>query len=66
MASKARTIVLKAETGHFTVIGQEAKFEITAAEVASLTSSANTKFEELATEMSKRIEEIANTVSGSE
>ncbi|WP_315806570.1 MULTISPECIES: hypothetical protein [unclassified Bradyrhizobium] len=59
--------VLDAEPGHFTVTGQqEASFIINPLQIATLTSSANTTFEELSTEMSKRIEEIANTVSDSE
>jgi hypothetical protein len=61
------TIVLEAEPGHFSITGNnDAKFVLTDAEVATLASSANTKFDAVALEMSKRIEEIANTVSDSE
>ena len=58
--------MLEAEPGHFSVTGNDAKFKLTDAEVATITSSANTKFDAFALEMSKRIEEIAKTVSDSE
>lgn len=58
--------VLNAEPGLFSVSVNEARFRLTDAEVATISSSANTKFEAVAFELSKRIEEIANTVSDSE
>ena len=68
MASKGELthFVLKAEPGDFRVTGNEAAFRLTDAEVATLASSANTKFDAFALEMSKRIEDIAKTVSDSE
>jgi hypothetical protein len=62
-----RAFVLEAEPGHFAVSGNDdVKFRLTDAEVATIASSANTKFDAVALEMSKRIEEIAKTVSDSE
>jgi hypothetical protein len=61
-----KNYVLDAETGHFTITGNDAKFRLTDAEVATISSSANTEFEAVALELSKRIEEIAKTVSDSE
>jgi hypothetical protein len=61
-----KKLVLKAEPGHFTLTGNDAKFRLTDAQVATLSRSANTKFEAVALEFSKRIEEIANTVGDSE
>jgi hypothetical protein len=66
MTSKNETFVLEAEPGHFTITGNDAKFRLTDDEVATIASSANTKFDAVALEMSKRIEEIAKTVSDSE
>jgi hypothetical protein len=60
------TYVLEAEPGDFVVTGGDARFQLTDAEVATLASSANTKFDAFALEMSKRIEEIAKTVTDSE
>ncbi|MEA2823481.1 MAG: hypothetical protein QOJ86_5485 [Bradyrhizobium sp.] len=44
----------------------EGGLKLTAAEVASISSSANTQFEAAALELSKKIEQVANTVSDSE
>jgi hypothetical protein len=45
MASKddRTTFVLEAEPGHISVTGNDAKFKLTDAEVATIASSANTK-----------------------
>jgi hypothetical protein len=61
-----KTLVLEAEPGHFSVTGNDAKFRLTDAEVATIASSANTKIDAVALEISKRIEGIAKTVSDSE
>jgi hypothetical protein len=68
MTSKdeSKIIVLEAETGNFSITGNDAQFKLTDAEVATISSSANTKFDAVALEMSKKIEEIAKTVSDSE
>jgi hypothetical protein len=66
MKDNGKAFVLEAESGHFSVTGNDAKFRLTDAEVATISSSANTKFEAVALELSKRIEEIAKTVSDSE
>ena len=60
-ATYQNSYVLEAETGHFGVTGYDAKFRLTDAEVATIASSANTKIDALALEISKRIEEIAKT-----
>jgi hypothetical protein len=60
------TFVLKAEPGKFSITGNDGNFRLTDVEVATIASSANTKFDAVALEMSKRIEEIAKTVSESE
>jgi hypothetical protein len=65
-APEPAEFVLEAEPGHFGVTGNDAEFRLTDAEVATISSSANTEFEAVALELSKRIEEIANTVSDSE
>ena len=64
--NEPETVVLKAEPGHFSIIGNNTTFLLTDAEVATLASSANTKFDAVALEMSKRIEEIAKTIRDSE
>jgi hypothetical protein len=57
---------LEAKTEHFSITGNDARFRLTDAEVATIASSANTKFDAFALETSKRIEAIAKTVSDSE
>jgi hypothetical protein len=57
---------MNAEPGTYTFTGNEATFRLTDAEVATISSSANTKFDAFAFEMSKRIEAIAKTVSDTE
>jgi hypothetical protein len=64
--NEPKTIALEAEPGHFTVTGNNAAFRLTDAQVATIASSANTRFDAFALEMSKRLEEIAKTVSDSE
>jgi hypothetical protein len=61
-----KNYVLDVETGHFTITGNDVKFRLTDAEVATIASSANTKIDAVALEISKRIGEIAKTVSDSE
>jgi hypothetical protein len=63
LPAEASEFVLEAEPGHFSITGNDAKFRLTDAQVTTISSSANTKFEAVAFEMSKRIETIANTVS---
>jgi hypothetical protein len=62
----AKTIVLDAEPGQFNVGGNDVKFKLTDAEVTTISSLANSHFEAVALKFSKRIEEIAKTVSDSE
>jgi hypothetical protein len=61
-----KSFVLKAEPGQHKISGNAASFALTDAEVTAISSSANSEFEAAALEFSKRIEEIAKTVSDSE
>jgi len=65
-SDKPKTIVLKAKQGHYNVTGNDVQFMLTPAEVATLSSSANTHFEAVALEMSKQIEKVAKMVSDAE